>query len=276
MDEGQESAPPASPLARFPFGENWARFADQIDDTRIAEAEASLRRLVGRESLEGLRFLDIGSGSGLHSLAAIRLGCAQVLAIDIDKDSVETTRRTLAGMDTDTPWACRQLSVFDLDAQEIGTFDVVYSWGVLHHTGAFHDATAAALRCLAPDGVAVIAVYRKTLLCGLWKVEKRWYTGASPGAQRFARSVYIAARGLTMILRGRSPRRYIRAYPHNNRGMDFYRDVHDWMGGYPYESVSPAEMENFMAARGHVLVRSFTRRAGLGLFGSGNDEYVFK
>lgn len=271
MDEGQGSAP-----SRFPFGENWARFADQIDDTRIAEAEASLRRLLGRESLEGMSFLDIGSGSGLHSLAAIRLGCTRVLAIDIDKDSVETTRRTLSEVDTDTPWECRQLSVFDLDAAETGTFDVVYSWGVLHHTGAFHDATAAALRCLAPDGVAVFAVYRKTPLCGLWKLEKRWYTGASAWGQKIARGVYIAARMASMIVRGKSPRRYIRAYPHNNRGMDFYRDVHDWMGGTPYESVSPAEMEEFMAARGHVLVRSFTRRAGTGLFGSGNDEYVFK
>jgi 2-polyprenyl-6-hydroxyphenyl methylase/3-demethylubiquinone-9 3-methyltransferase len=267
---------PRSAAHRFAFGENWARFAEQIDESRIARAEDSLGRLLGRKTLEGLSFLDIGSGSGVHSLAAIRLGATRVLAIDIDPVSVDTTRHTLSAAATETPWSCRQLSVFDLDPAETGSFDVVYSWGVLHHTGALHDATRVALRCLAPGGLAVLAVYRKTPFCGFWAAEKRWYAGASAGAQRFARGCYITLMAVAMAIRGRSPSRYIRDYPANNRGMDYHRDVHDWMGGYPYESITPAEMTALMAGEGLVEVRSFTRAPGTGLFGSGNDEYVFQ
>ncbi len=242
-------------------------------------AEASIHRLVGRQSLDGLSFLDIGSGSGLHSLAALRLGCTRLLAIDIDPESLETTRRTLAAFPTAAPRECRRLSVFDLADSNVGTFDVVYSWGVLHHTGAMHRAIAAAARAVAPGGMAVFALYRKTLLCHLWQIEKRWYSKAPAWAQRLARGIYIGAYWASLAVRGRSLRRYIRTYSERSRGMDFYRDVHDWLGGYPYESISAVEIESSMADLGFIMVRSYTyagRLGRLGLFGSGNDEYVFR
>lgn len=81
--------------SHFAFGRNWAEYAGKITEAEVREAEAGLLRLMGGERLEGKRFLDIGSGSGLHSLAALRLGAREVLAVDIDADSVATTRAVL-------------------------------------------------------------------------------------------------------------------------------------------------------------------------------------
>ena len=81
----------------FSFGENWAEYAQKIDEKRIEEAEKSIVRLVGKEAIEGRTFLDIGCGSGLFSLAAMRLGARQHLAVDLDPQSVETTGMTCRG-----------------------------------------------------------------------------------------------------------------------------------------------------------------------------------
>ncbi len=270
------TAPRSTEERHFAFGENWARYAALIGPETIKDAESALCRLVGQQSLEGLSFLDVGSGSGLHSLAALRLGCRRVLAIDIDGMSVETTRKILTLQFAGDRWECRQESVFDLDPGHDGVFDIVYAWGVLHHTGAMFEAIAKALGCVAPGGLAVLALYRKTRLCGFWRWEKRWYSRAPGWAQAAARGLYIGLHGTSMVLRGRSVRRHIADYPKANRGMDYFRDVHDWLGGHPYESLTPEELEAFMADRGFRRVRAFVRPGGLGLLGSGNDEYAFE
>src|SRR5216684_6957903 len=122
--------------ARFEFGKNWTRFLVGLDDTRIARAEESLRAMLETSDLEGKSFLDIGSGSGLFSLAARRLG-ARVHSFDYDPQSVACTgelkRRCFLD---DGNWVVEKGSVLDQDYLAcLGVFDVVYSWGVLHHTG---------------------------------------------------------------------------------------------------------------------------------------------
>ena len=72
--------------ARFAFGKNWQSFLSELDEDRIDQAVISLRQLLGLETLEGKRFMDLGCGSGLFSLAAQRLG-AEVISIDYDKFS---------------------------------------------------------------------------------------------------------------------------------------------------------------------------------------------
>jgi 2-polyprenyl-6-hydroxyphenyl methylase/3-demethylubiquinone-9 3-methyltransferase len=121
--------------SHFAFGRNWAEYAAKITEAEIREAEAGLVRLLGGERLDGKRFLDIGSGSGLHSLAALRLGAREVVAVDIDADSVATTHAVLSRFFPQGPWRCQETSVFELKPEEWGDFDVVYAWGVLHHTG---------------------------------------------------------------------------------------------------------------------------------------------
>lgn len=261
--------------AHFAFGENWASYAATIDAGRIAEAEKALVRLFGEDGFVGKSFLDIGCGSGLHSLAASRLGVCRIVAFDIDPKSVETTRAVLRDHAPSVRSDTHTLSVFELTPQAFGLFDLVYSWGVLHHTGAMREALAKAAAAVAPGGLFAFALYRRTRMCGFWRREKRWYAAASPRTQRTARAVYVALMRMAFLVTRRDFRAYVANYQ-SQRGMNYLHDVHDWMGGYPYESITAPEVEALMRSLGLAHVRSFTRPMSLGLFGSGCDEYVYR
>lgn len=257
----------------FTFGENWRAYAAQLTPEHVEEATRALARLMG-PSLAGRTFLDIGCGSGVHALAADRLGCRRILAIDVDPLSVLTTRTVLERFETRADWRCEPLSVFELDPLALGTFDVVYSWGVLHHSGALRAAAAKAAAMVAPGGRLVVALYRRTRLCRFWAVEKRFYKDASPRVQRLLRGVYVAAFRAGCALSDRSFRDHVAGYP-SRRGMEFHTDVHDWLGGWPYESIAPDEAVALLERQGLVLETAHTR-AGRpwGWLGSGCDEYV--
>ena len=261
----------------FAFGRNWASYAESITEAEIAEAEAGLLRLLGGADLAGLRFLDIGCGSGIHSLAALRLGAAQVVAVDFDPDSVATTLAVLARHAPSAgSYQVEQASVFDLQPANLGNFDMVYSWGVLHHTGDMDRALRTAARMVGERGRFVFALYRRTWCCPLWKIEKRWYSRTNEKMQRLARGVYRFFFRLGLWATRRSFTYYVETYK-SNRGMDYEHDVHDWMGGYPYESVSSAEVDALVSGLGFRKVRAFAlgyRPAGV--FGSGCDEYVYE
>ncbi len=113
----------------FRFGENWHLFAQSLTDKQISDAEFDVAALLGCDNLRGRTFLDIGSGSGLHSLAALRLGARRVLAVDFDPDSVRTSRDVLRRRWHDNNWEVKTQSVFDLTPERDGVFDIVYSWG---------------------------------------------------------------------------------------------------------------------------------------------------
>jgi 2-polyprenyl-6-hydroxyphenyl methylase/3-demethylubiquinone-9 3-methyltransferase len=257
----------------FSFGENWSQYAEKIDEARIEEAEKSLLRLVGREAIEGKTFLDIGCGSGLFSLAATRLGCSKLMAVDLDPKSVETTRKTLTLHAARGNWECRNISVFDLDPAVLGAFDVVYSWGVLHHTGSMYKAITQASEMVAPQGMLTLALYGKTPFCGMWRVEKRIYSRSPKWLQKVIETVYVEVVRLRLALKGESLRKRRETY-FQQRGMDMYYDTRDWLGGYPYESISPEEAMSFMHKMGFEPVRSFVTPC-IGLLGAGCDEYSF-
>lgn len=261
---------------KFGFGENWRSFLDELDDARIAEAEKALQWMLSGVRIDGSRFLDIGSGSGLSSLAARRLG-AVVHSFDYDRQSVECTKtlrdRFFPG---DAAWVVESGSILDGDyLAKLGQFDVVYSWGVLHHTGAMYKSLKNAAGLVSPGGLFAFALYRKTRLCWFWTLEKRWYCRASAQAQSACRRVYVALMRLAFAATGRNFNAYVGAY-RGNRGMSYVHDVHDWLGGYPYESIRPAEVEHEMARIGFTRIRSKVQGYSWGLFGSGCDEYVFR
>ena len=264
----------------FAFGKNWASYATKISDEHIAEATRSLSRLLGGQRLDGQSFLDIGCGSGLHSVAALRLGAHKILAIDVDPDSVATTHSVLERFAYGQNWSVKQKSIFELASNDVGQWDVVYSWGVLHHTGNMRHALRCAANVVAPHGCFIFALYRRTWMDWFWKREKRWYAHASPQAQSRARKLYVAMFKVGLFATGRQFASYVENY-RTNRGMDFDHDVHDWLGGWPYETISNVEVKDFMEELGFVPERIFSREGrilgrDLGLFGSGNDEYVFR
>jgi 2-polyprenyl-3-methyl-5-hydroxy-6-metoxy-1,4-benzoquinol methylase len=261
----------------FAFGKNWLDYSSKIDESKIQQAMGDLCRLSGRRELTGMTFLDIGCGSGLHSLAALRLGAARVAGVDIDPDSVAAATATLARFAKGAPAHFKVRSVFEMTPQEFGTFDIVYSWGVLHHTGDMVAAIQAAAALVAPGGEFYLALYRKTRFCGIWRHLKRWYSTATPQAQRRAVSAYLLLLRAGNVLKGRSFATYVREYG-RQRGMDFYNDVHDWLGGYPYESIEPSACRELLRDAGFAPEREFVQRTHRlsGVLGSWCDEYAFR
>jgi 2-polyprenyl-6-hydroxyphenyl methylase/3-demethylubiquinone-9 3-methyltransferase len=260
----------------FAFGENWSEYANLIDDTKIQEAEKGLLRLVTKEELAGKSFLDIGCGSGLHALAALRLGAARVLATDIDPNSVATTKAVLEQhAPTGARYEVQEVSVFDLPEATKEQFDIVYSWGVLHHTGAMYEAITAATKLVAPSGMFAVALYGKTPMCGVWTRIKRWYSQTSETNQKRTQNLYIKLLKFKYKIT-RKDFEVMRNNYFNSRGMSFEHDVHDWLGGYPYESITPARAKEHMQKLEFTEVRKFVHDSGIGFFGTGCDEFVFK
>lgn len=260
--------------SHFAFGKNWASYAQLVGDGEIGEAERGLERLISRPDLLNKTFLDIGCGSGLHALAAIRLGAARVLAVDIDADSVGTAAALLGRYDLVTPYEVAEVSVFELDPHTHGVFDIVYSWGVLHHTGDIDEAIRRAAAMVQPGGQLALALYRKTRSDRFWVREKRWYAGTSPRWQSAVRKLFVAAFAVRLRTRGQRFRDHVAHY--RSRGMDFNHDVHDWLGGYPYEAVMPSDVDRILRPLGFAPVVSPHAPKQIGLLGSGCDEYVYR
>lgn len=261
--------------SHFAFGENWASFAKGIDQAVISEAKKGLSDLIPAASMPLASFLDIGCGSGLHALAALELGVAHVTAIDIDRNSVRTTEKVLSNYCEQERASVQRLSIFEADVAELGAFDIVYSWGVLHHTGEMWRAVEKASELVKPGGFFVIALYQKRLFCKAWKVEKRIYSFSPKTVQGIARAIYCAALLVGHTLIGRNPFSVVRNYK-SARGMDFWHDAHDWLGGYPYESATRDDVHVHVVPRGFTLVKERILPWRLGILGTGCAEYCFQ
>lgn len=260
----------------FRFGRNWQRYLHSyLDPERERIAAESLHDLVG--DVRNKTFVDIGCGSGLFSLCAYRDGAKQVLSFDVDSDSVAATRTLHERMGSPENWRVLHGSVLDSDfVASIGPADVVYSWGVLHHTGDMYKAIGNAASVTAPGGTFVIAIYNR--VTGRWLDSERWrrikraYNRAPRLGQRAMEFVY-ALYWLAGCAKNRTnPLRIMREY-RQSRGMALWTDMVDWLGGYPYEFATPEEIVTFCERSCHMRPRKVNR---LSPVDSGNNEFVFE
>jgi SAM-dependent methyltransferase len=260
---------------RFGFGDNWNAFLSVLNDARILEAEKSLCDYLGTDTLEGRRFLDIGCGSGLFSLAARRLGAA-VHSFDFDESSVACTEELRRRYYPDDPdWKVEQGSALDRDyVASLGSFDVCYSWGVLHHTDQMWRALFNSQLPVGPKGLLYIAIYNdEGVVSAGWEAIKRTYCRGPIGRAVLTGifySLFFVTGLLIDIVSLRNPARRFREH-RKYRGMSLVHDWKDWLGGFPYERARPDRIRGFFENLGFEHLRTDPPT-----FGFGNNQFVFR
>ena len=253
----------------FDFGSNWQAYSRaRLEPQRVREAEESLRALLGIDRLVGRSFLDIGCGSGLFSIAAAACGARRVLGFDVNPVSVSTSvENAQRYLPPGAPQPEFRLgSILDDDlVRSLGVFDTVYAWGSLHHTGQMWRAIRNAASLVAPGGVFALAIYDDHWSVPFWKQVKRVYNIAPRPFRRmmdvsFGTAMYAAV----WLVARENPMR-------KDRGMDFWYDVVDWLGGYPYEVATPQQLREFLAPLGFTFVSCAAPRVPTGC-----NELVFQ
>jgi SAM-dependent methyltransferase len=262
-------------MGRFNFGKNWQAFLSVVGERHISEAERALSDMVG-VSLENRTFLDAGSGSGLMSLAARRLG-ARVHSFDYSAESVACTQ-TLKDrfFPNDPDWRVERGDVLDPNyLATLSKYDVVYSWGVLHHTGNMWQALQNVDDHVAENGTLFIAIYNELKWRSrMWTAIKRVYNQSPAPIRRLMEFGTLlqhwGPRTIVDFVTTGNPLKTWNAYYHN-RGMSAWHDVVDWVGGYPYETAKPEQIFDFYKERGYTLERLATCGAGHGC-----NQFVFR
>lgn len=251
---------------RFEFGANWKNFLSTLNDIRIKAAEASLQDMLNRQDLKGLTFLDVGSGSGLFSLAARNLG-AQVVSFDFDKSSVWCTKHLKETFyPDDKNWTIKEGSVLDKGfLNSLGNFDIVYSWGVLHHTGDMWSALENVKHLCNNDSQLFIALYNDQGIAS-----KYWYfVKLSYNKVKIMRPIWT----LVHLIYPTLPSVLLRFVTRRERprGMTVWYDLLDWLGGYPFEISKPNQITGFFESHGFETQTLVTVGKRMGC-----NEYVFK
>ena len=261
---------------RFAFGKNWRSFLDELNEQRIKEAEQSLAEKLSTDDLSGKTFLDAGCGSGLFSLAAHRMG-AKVFSFDYDEDCVNCAKYLREKYtNNDKKWQVTQGSVLDKPfLATLGKFDIVYSWGVLHHTGDMYRAFANIHPLVKKKGSLFISIYNdQGTTSKIWTKVKKMYNDGGDGMRLFLTIASLIRLWLLTFIKdlfkSGNPMKTWANYKDSNRGMSAWHDVVDWVGGYPFEVAKPEEVFDFFADKELTLDKLATCGGGLGC-----NEFVF-
>jgi 2-polyprenyl-6-hydroxyphenyl methylase/3-demethylubiquinone-9 3-methyltransferase len=256
---------------RFEFGANWTRFLSVVSEKHIEAAIEKLSSWLG--DLHGKTFLDAGCGSGIHSLAAIRLGAARVVSFDYDLQSIGCSQEMKRRFAPDANWTIERGSALDESyLRSLGKFDTVYSWGVLHHTG--HMWAAIDLITIPVSDLLFISIYNEQrVMSRVWHAVKRTYHGLPRPMRPAFAAVAIAPSELRNMIATKGPVGYVRYWRdyHHQRGMSRWHDIVDWIGGMPFEVASPHAIFAFYREHGFILERMFTCGSGLGC-----NEFLFR
>jgi len=266
---------------RFQFGKNWNKYlSKKYSDTQRVWAKTKLKESLGKAGLSSLAdksFLDIGCGSGIHSLAALDLLASSVDLLDFDDDSVNCARNIFSRLNI--PHAVYSISQFNIlspDTQlvPLNSFDVVYSWGVLHHTGNTRLAIKNASLFCKPGGILFISIYYPTFLDFFWKVEKKLYNKLPSIGKRFLKELFVLKTRISFFFKRKSFSDMTSQY-YLNRGMDYFVNVDDWLGGYPYDPMSTSDCVQFVESLGFNCLYSESRGSFFS-FSSGCNEMIFR
>ena len=235
----------------FSFGKNWRSFVDTVSEDTVARARRDIEEWLGVETVAGKTVLDIGSGSGIHSLCYFLLGAKEIVSFDLDPFSVESTRLLWQRAGGPSNWHVTQGSILDPDfVAGLAKHDIVYSWGVLHHTGAMWKALDVAASLVKDGGRFWIAIYVKTPEYPQQLALKQSYNRAS----KFGKKV-LEWKEIYKIMKARwhAGLNPLAWNEKKGRGMDIYHDIKDWLGGLPYEVASKEEVVDFCRERGFLV-----------------------
>ncbi len=233
---------------RFGFGQNWKNFLGTLDNQVLVKAAQDIKEWTSQESFQGKRIIDIGSGSGVHSFAFHSMGAKELLSFDYDNNSVEATRQMWVKAGEPQNWKVMQGSVLDDNFMgSLGTFDMVYSWGVLHHTGEMWKAINNAVLQVADGGLFWIAIYQKGPNFDADLKLKKKYNNSSDFGKKIMVWKWIAKLMIKRMLKLKNPFGWNEKI---DRGMNVYHDIIDWLGGLPYEVADKHEIVQFCETRG--------------------------
>ncbi|MFH1743928.1 MAG: class I SAM-dependent methyltransferase [bacterium] len=255
----------------FSFGKNWEQFIkSNFSEERVEITKTHLLGFLELENLKGKYFLDIGCGSGLHSLAAFKAGAERIVSVDLDPYSVKTTETVREMHGNPSNWEILSGSILDRQfVSGLDPADVVYSWGVLHHTGKMWEAIENTGGLMKSDGLLYIALYTTNSKSDHWLKVKIKYNNASNLEKRLMEFQHVLRYTIIpQCIHLQNPLKTIRQYK-QKRGMSFMTDVKDWLGGYPYEHAKIEEVLRFCRSRfDHELINIKT--------GEANTEYLFR
>lgn len=260
------------------FGKNWKSFAERIDIPRIQKSETHLKQSFEIDNFDGLHFLDIGSGSGLFSLAAVNLGASKVEAFDYDFNSVLTTKSVIRKWAT--PLSSQEIEIFQGDIlsesinSSIQKSDLIYSWGVLHHTGKMETCVRKILNEMKPGAHFVLAIYNdEGVASKRWKFLKKLYVRVfvlRPILLFWAWYRFWGSWQIRQWLKGESPWHYWTDYAENSRAMSAWHDLKDWAGGYPFEVATPEVIRKWVKEQGCSVEKEWL------VTGIANNEFLIK
>jgi SAM-dependent methyltransferase len=256
-------------MVQFNFGKNWKNFSDNaLDSEKVSQAREDFANLL--KNVSGKTFIDIGFGQGLGLLTATSLGL-ETAGADINplcKEVLEKNQSFFPEMKQSIPVVVGSIlessTLFSI--HQIRTkYDIVHSWGVLHHTGDMQKAIENTASLVNDKGYFILAIYNRHWSSALWLLIKWIYCHVPSFLQTLLIYLFIPIIFLAkFMVTGKNPLK-------KERGMNFFYDVIDWVGGYPYEYASIEEMKNTMQKLGFEMLKAIPAQVPTGC-----NEFIFR